>query len=142
MNLFEHEEQDYYNPVRVSNFWSNNYIEYVSNCDRNKTLSAEEYLNKISVMHSKRINIEIMINGKADEVITTLFESSFNRYQIGLKTSMRGKVFIFDCVHLLHYKFHKDNFKLGESYINYPDWKTKQNKKAINAINKIDNTCF
>ena len=28
-NLFEHEEEEenYYKPVRVSNFWSNNYIE-------------------------------------------------------------------------------------------------------------------
>ena len=26
-NLFEHEEENYYKPVRVSNFWSNNYIE-------------------------------------------------------------------------------------------------------------------
>ena len=48
-NLFEHEkeEENYYEPVRVSNFWSNNYIEYESNGDRNKTLSVEEYLNKI-----------------------------------------------------------------------------------------------
>ena len=40
-NLFEHEkeEENYYKPVRVSNFWSNNYIEYKSNGDRNKTLS-------------------------------------------------------------------------------------------------------
>ena len=36
-NLFEHEE-DYYKPVRVGNFWSNNYIEYENNSDRNKTL--------------------------------------------------------------------------------------------------------
>ena len=35
-------------PVRVSNFWSNNYTEYDSNCDRNKTISVETYLNKIS----------------------------------------------------------------------------------------------
>ena len=34
-------------PVRVSNFWSKNYIEYESNGDRDKTLSVEEYLNKI-----------------------------------------------------------------------------------------------
>ena len=49
-NLFEHEkeEENYYEPVRVSNFWSNNYIEYESNGDKNKTLSLEEYLNKIS----------------------------------------------------------------------------------------------
>ena len=26
-------------------FWSNNYVEYESNNDRNKTLSVEEYLN-------------------------------------------------------------------------------------------------
>ena len=29
MNLFEHEtEKNYYKPVRVSNFWSKNFIEY------------------------------------------------------------------------------------------------------------------
>ena len=27
-NLFEHEEEDYYKPVKVGNSWSNNYIEY------------------------------------------------------------------------------------------------------------------
>ena len=26
-NLSEHKEENYYRPVRVSNFWSNNYIE-------------------------------------------------------------------------------------------------------------------
>ena len=38
---------NYYKSVRVSNFWSKNYIEYKSNDDRNKTLSVKEYLNKI-----------------------------------------------------------------------------------------------
>ena len=37
----------YYKPVRVSNFWSNNYIKYQSNGDRNKTQSVERYLNEI-----------------------------------------------------------------------------------------------
>ena len=46
-NLFEHQEEDYYKLVRVGDFWSNNYIEYESKGDRNKTLSVEEYLNKI-----------------------------------------------------------------------------------------------
>ena len=47
-NLFEHEEEEnYYKPVRVSNFWSSNYIEYKSTSNRNKTLSVKEYLNKI-----------------------------------------------------------------------------------------------
>ena len=44
--FFEHEEKDYYKPVRVGNIWGNNYIEYESNGDGNKTLSIEEYLSK------------------------------------------------------------------------------------------------
>ena len=37
-------KQNYYKLVRVSNFWSNNYIEYKINGDRNKALSVNEYL--------------------------------------------------------------------------------------------------
>ena len=48
-NLLEHEEEEnYYKPVKVDNFWSNNYIEHESNSDRNKTLSVEENFNKIT----------------------------------------------------------------------------------------------
>ena len=47
-NLFEPKEEiNYYKSVRAGNFWSNNYIEYKSNRDRDKTQSVEEYLNKI-----------------------------------------------------------------------------------------------
>ena len=41
------EEENYYKPVRVSNVLSNNYVEYESNNHREKTVSPEEYLNKI-----------------------------------------------------------------------------------------------
>ena len=44
----EHEEQNYYKPVRVNSFGGIDCIEYESNGDRNRALSAEEYLNKIS----------------------------------------------------------------------------------------------
>ena len=39
-NLFEHEEEEEncYKPVRVSNFWSNDFIEYESNSYSNKTV--------------------------------------------------------------------------------------------------------
>ena len=49
MNLFEHKEyrEDSYEPVIVNTFWSNNYYEYKSKGVRNKTLSVEEYFNKI-----------------------------------------------------------------------------------------------
>ena len=45
--LFEQEEKDYYKPIRVDNFWSNNCIEYESSGDENKNLSVKEYLDKI-----------------------------------------------------------------------------------------------
>ena len=45
--LFEPEEKYYYKPIRVSNFWNNNYIEYKSCGDRNKNQSVKEYLDKI-----------------------------------------------------------------------------------------------
>ena len=34
-----------YKPVRVSNFWSNDYIEYESNVDRSKTISVEDVID-------------------------------------------------------------------------------------------------
>ena len=43
------------------------------------------------------------------EVTEEHFESLLNRYQIALKTLMKGIDFIFDCVHLLYYKCHKIN---------------------------------
>ena len=41
------QEDDYYKPTTVGNFWNNNYIEYESSSDRNKNLSVKEYLHKI-----------------------------------------------------------------------------------------------
>ena len=45
-SLFEHEEENYYKRVRVNNFWSNNYIEYESNGDKNNPISVEKDLNR------------------------------------------------------------------------------------------------
>ena len=45
-NLFEKEE-DYNKPVSVGNFYSKNYVEYETNCDRNKTLSIKKYFDEI-----------------------------------------------------------------------------------------------
>ena len=108
-NLSKHAEENHYTPGRVGDFWNKNCIEYERNGDRNKTLSVEEYLNKIKpylkdiindlrkfhtskiqlsiainfmsskgndkecMMHSKTNKIEIMIKGKADEVIEITF---------------------------------------------------------------------
>ena len=42
--------------MRVSNFWSNNYIECKSNGGRNKAPSLEGYLNKVGVLLKEIIN--------------------------------------------------------------------------------------
>ena len=47
-NIFDNDKKEnYYKPVGVNIFSSNHYIEYESKGDRNKTLSFEEYDNKI-----------------------------------------------------------------------------------------------
>ena len=61
------EEETYYKPVRVSNFWSNSYIWFESNSDRNKTLSVEECLNKT------RSFLKDIINMKFHQYEITLF---------------------------------------------------------------------
>ena len=43
------EQQDYYQPKRVSSFLNNNSIEYKSNGDKNIHLSLDKYLNKINL---------------------------------------------------------------------------------------------
>ena len=48
---------------------------------------------------------------------------------------MKGTEFIFNYVHLLHYKCHKINPNSGGSYINLSDW-IKNKKATINPINK------
>ena len=41
------QESDNYQAIRVDNFWDNNYIEYESNGNKNKSLSVQEYVDEI-----------------------------------------------------------------------------------------------
>ena len=54
---------------------------------------------------------------------------------------MKASEFVFDYVQLLHYKCYKINPNRSGSYIDLPDW-IKNQKAAINPINKKDNKCF
>ena len=54
--LFEQEE-DYYTPKRVSNFWNNNCIEFESNGDKNNNLWLHEYHNKVKPYLRNIINV-------------------------------------------------------------------------------------
>ena len=78
-NLFEHEEKNYYKPVRANNFWSNNYTEYKSNGDRNKTPSVEQYLNKvISYLKDIKNNLKKLGTWKIQLTIAINFISSID----------------------------------------------------------------
>ena len=50
--FFQHEEEDYYQPIRVCNFWSNYYIECKGKGDR-KILSVKNILIKLD--HTSKI---------------------------------------------------------------------------------------
>ena len=54
---------------------------------------------------------------------------------------MKGSDFVFDCAHLLHYKYHKINPNCGRSNIESPDW-IKNKNTTTNPMNKKDNYCF
>ena len=45
--------------------------------------------NETRTMHTKSINIEIMIGNETDEIIKELFDSLLQRHQEGLEKSMK-----------------------------------------------------
>ena len=62
--LFE-EEEDYYKPKIVSNFWNNIYIKFESNGDMNKNVSLAECLNQIKpYLRDVIIDLQNLIQGK------------------------------------------------------------------------------
>ena len=60
--LFEQEEEHYYEPKRVSNFWNSSYIEYEGNGDKNINLSLDEYLNKIK-LYLRNVIVDLQNSG-------------------------------------------------------------------------------
>ena len=73
-------------------------------------ISFKDYYKK-KVMHLKSANVVIMImnNDKANKVITERFQSLLSRHQAGFETSIKVSDIVFDCVHLLYYKYHQTN---------------------------------
>ena len=65
-NLFK-QGGDYYKRARVGNFLNNNYTEYQSNSDKNKTLTFGKYVNKIrSYLKSILNDIKNLSSGKSN----------------------------------------------------------------------------
>ena len=85
--------------------------------------------DEIRTMHTKSDNIEIMMVNKRDEIIEELFESLSQRYQEGLEEKMKGREFVFDSVHLLHYNLHKISLNRGGSYKDSPEGLKKMKRQ-------------
>ena len=126
-------------------------IECESNGDRSKTLSAEEYLNKIRPFLKFLWFLKDIINTlkKYDtwEIQLTKainFISSIDNYEERVMHSKRDKIEIMindeanEVIKNLYYKYHKINPNFGASNIDSPDWITNK-KTAINPMNKKDN---
>ena len=61
--------------ARLSNLWSNNYIDYESNSDRNKTASVEEFLKKIRPYLNTIINLKTSDTWEIQLIIANNFVS-------------------------------------------------------------------
>ena len=80
-------------PVRVSIFWSNNCIEYKGNGDKNKTLSVEEFLSKISPYLKNIINnLKTFGTWKIQLVIANNFSSTLDNDEEHVMHSQRDKI--------------------------------------------------
>ena len=97
--------------------------------------------NEICSLSTKSDNIEIMMGSEADDIIEKLFESLLQKYQKGLKESMKRSEFYFDSVDILYYNLQKTSLKrIGLSHIDSPKW-LKNEKAMINPKTNDDN-CF
>ena len=126
-------------------------IECESNGDRSKTLSAEEYLNKIRpFLKFLRFLKDIINTLKKYETweiqLTKAINliSSKDNYEERVMHSKRDKIEIMindeanGVIKNLYYKYHKINPNFGASNIDPPDWITNE-KTTINPMNKKDN---
>ena len=84
-NLFSQStDEDYYKPVKTKSAFNGNYIEYESNGDKDKNLSAKEYLNIIRPYLSNIIN---------DHIAPKNFKVHSSNEVFNLKLNMENRKF-------------------------------------------------
>ena len=103
-------------------------------------ISSKANSDETRTMHTKSVNIEIMMGSETDEINEDLFKSLLQRYQEGLEESMRGSELIFDGIDALYYDLYKVSLSRGGSYIDSPEW-LKNKRTTINSKNN-DGKCF
>ena len=101
---------------------------------------SSKHSDEIRTIHAKSNNVEIMIGSETDEIIKELFKYFLQRYQEGLKESMRGSEFIFNNAVALYHDFNRISLGRGGSYIDSPKW--LKDKKATIDFKNNDDKCF
>ena len=162
MALFEQEE-DYYKPKRVSDFWNNNYVVHESNAGRNRNLSLDEYLNKakpylwnkitdlqssdiwkiqltiaISFISSKDTEGVCAMHSKSDNIkpndANEVFNELFECFRSRCQWNLKSD-FVFDSVQLMYYLYHKVIFRCSCSYIDSPEITWNSDRYKWDGIN-------
>ena len=170
-NLFISTDDDYYEPVLVKSSFDGNYEYNETKGDKDKKLSAYQYLymilpkltkliNKRKVQLSMGINL-ININDKekshtfhvktdnakltqatdTSDIINKLIDSFFPQYQREEQILKGGSDYIFDSIDILGIHFHNIKLRRRKSYIKSPDW-ISSTKAAIIPKYTKDTKCF
>ena len=86
--------------------------------------------------------VEVFMGSETNNVIDRTFDTTLQRFQQAIETSIKGgSEFTHEGVALLYYYFQKIDIRRTESYNAFPDWLV--NKEArINPRNENDNKCF
>ena len=83
-------DKDYYKPIKTNSAFNGNYIKYESNGDKNKNLSAKEYLNMVRPYLSDIINdhktLENLKVHSSNEVFD--YETQYGEWKIQLTMSI------------------------------------------------------
>ena len=122
----------------MNNFWSNDYIEYKINGDKNKILSVEEYLDKISLYLKGIINLKKSDTWKTQLTIRNNFISSLDNDEEGVMHSKNHNIEVMIIDEADEDSGWNDR---GGSYIDSSD-RIKNKKETINLINKKGHKCF
>ena len=83
-------------------------------------ISLEPGSDETRIMYTRSNNEELMSSDDANEIIKSLFESFFQRFEENLQEKMRGSDFEFDGINFFNYSFNKTSIYRGGSYIDSP----------------------
>ena len=140
---------DYYEPVLVESSFDGYYEYYEIRGDKDKKLSARQYLYMISPELTKLINKRKNNNSNQQKVQLSMGINFMNindkekshTFQREEQILRAGSGYIFDNVDILGIHFHNIRLRRDRSYIKYPDWISSK-KATINPKNTKDNKCF